>query len=312
MNEGDDSTTPQEVPGADTETEPRGASEGGPTRGAVRWALESGAVALLGGAYLVFRGLGAVASGKRLRGFLKALAGAGLLALGRSQWRDRPGMPLAGPGAATATTSGSRTAASEGTTAGESSKEKKDELREQDTMEEQEEEGQSAGEGQSATATEHTADAAAPVQGRSPVPGTAKPSPAGPDVEVLGASAFDGHGLELPVPQRAFNQGFLSPGEVFWGVRLTDGAVVVSDLFDPIWEDEDFHYLGSSEVGEDRTLRIPDAVLDNWDRVYDGGDAVVGGDDLTFLTTPTLAERDQLRVVPEAWRDVVLGEGGEA
>ncbi|MEF8854855.1 MAG: hypothetical protein V5A24_05110 [Haloarculaceae archaeon] len=321
MSEGYEQSPDGEASGAEKDRKSGGATEDHRARGTLRWALESGSLALLGGAFLVFRGLSSVAHGKRLSGLAKTIAGAGLITLGRSQWRDRPAAPLddrwsaTGPngdagtatgvtndaGTATGMTNDAGTAAEDPGTADASAAQPATEPAEEGDTDQE-----------TATEREQPPERAAPVQGRTPVPGTAKPSPVGPEVDVLGASAFDQHGLDLPIPQRAFNQGFLSPGEVFWGVRLTDGAVVVSDLFDPIWDDEDFHYLGSSEVAEDRTLRVPDAVLDTWDRTYDGGDAVVGGDDITFLTTPALAEREQLRVVPAAWRDVVLGEGGEA
>jgi len=257
-----------------------GAGEG-ESSGTIGWALESGALALMGGAFLVFRGLSAVVRGKRLRGIVAALAGVALVALGRSQWRNRRAAPFA-------------EAAEEEEGTGEGRAEA------------------DADEGEPGGATDRAEverpEAPPEPRGRPPIDDTAEPAPVGEDVDVLGAAAFDGHGLQVPVPQRALDQGYLSPGEVFWGVRLADGAVVVSDLFDPIWDDEDYHYVGSSEVAEDRTLRVPDAVLDNWDRVYQGGDAVVGGDDLTFLTTPELTERDQLRVVPEAWLESVMGE----
>jgi hypothetical protein len=124
----------------------------------------------------------------------------------------------------------------------------------------------------------------------------------------LGGAAFDEHRNQVPVPQRAFDQGYLSPdGEVYCGVGLSDGGVVISDLYDPIRDDEGGRYLGSSTVDDDRTLAVPDVVLDHWDERY-GGDAVVGGDELVFVTTPALAERDQLRVVPAVWADEVLGE----
>ncbi len=129
--------------------------------------------------------------------------------------------------------------------------------------------------------------------------------------EQLGAAAFDEHSSEVPVPQAAFDRTILSLGsEVFWGIREVDDAVVVSGRFDPIQDGSGIRYVASSEVDGDRSLTVPDTVLNHWDAVAGGGMAVASGDDLAFLTTDSLQATDQLRVVPEQWLEDVL-EGGE-
>lgn len=126
--------------------------------------------------------------------------------------------------------------------------------------------------------------------------------------ERLGEAAFDEHSGEIPVPQRTFNQQLLSPGsEVFWGVREADDAVLASQLFDPIQDGDGVRYVGSSEVDDDRTLTIPDVVLNHWDEVAGGGTAVVSGTEIVFATTEVLEEDSQLLVVPEQWVDEILG-----
>ena len=132
---------------------------------------------------------------------------------------------------------------------------------------------------------------------------------AGDSYRRLGEAAFDEHGREIPVPQRAFNQNFLALGaEAFWGIREADDVVLVSQLYDPIEDREGVQYVASSQVDEDRMLSIPDAVVDHWDVVAGGGTAVAGGDDLVFATSDELKEDSQLVVVPEQWADDVLGE----
>ncbi|OLZ40183.1 hypothetical protein A6E15_03940 [Natrinema saccharevitans] len=129
--------------------------------------------------------------------------------------------------------------------------------------------------------------------------------------EQLGAAAFDEHSSEVPVPQAAFDRTILSLGsEVFWGIREADDAVVVSGQFDPIRDGDGIRYVASSEVDGERSLTVPDAVLNHWDAVAGGGLAVGSGDDLVFLTTDTLGADDQIRVVPEQWLEDAL-EGGE-
>ncbi len=127
--------------------------------------------------------------------------------------------------------------------------------------------------------------------------------------ERLGAAAFDEHSSEVPAPQRAFNQGELSlNAEAFWGVRDADGAVAVSREYDHIDERPAFRYVASSEVDDERTLRVPDAILDHWDSLTDGGVAVVSGTDIVFATSDAFADDAMLLVVPEQWTDEILDE----
>ncbi|WP_455449232.1 hypothetical protein [Natrinema thermotolerans] len=128
--------------------------------------------------------------------------------------------------------------------------------------------------------------------------------------EQLGAAAFDEHSSEVPVPQPAFDRTILSLGsEVFWGIREADDAVVVSGQFDPIQDGDGIRYVASSEVDGERSLTVPDTVLNHWDAVAGGGLAVASGDDLVFLTTDSLQADDQLRVVPEQWLEDVIENG---
>ena len=53
--------------------------------------------------------------------------------------------------------------------------------------------------------------------------------------ERLGGASVSGDSRELPVPQQAINVELVKQGgEVYWGVRETDDAVVVSRLYDPM------------------------------------------------------------------------------
>ncbi|WP_415383065.1 hypothetical protein [Halosimplex sp. TS25] len=123
----------------------------------------------------------------------------------------------------------------------------------------------------------------------------------------LGAAAFDEHSNEVPAPQRAFNQEFLSMNaEVVWGIRDDDG-VVVSQLYDPIEEGEDVRYVASTQVDENRIVTVPDEVLDHWESVYDGV-RVAGGDDIVFATGDELERDEQLLVVPAAHADAVVSD----
>lgn len=123
----------------------------------------------------------------------------------------------------------------------------------------------------------------------------------------LGAAAFDEHSNEVPAPQRAFNQEFLSMNaEVVWGIR-DDHAIVVSQLFDPIQDGEDVQYVASTQITEDRIVTIPDEILDHWESVYDGI-GVAGGDDIVFATGDELQDDEQLLVVPAAWADGLVSE----
>lgn len=124
----------------------------------------------------------------------------------------------------------------------------------------------------------------------------------------LGSAAFDEHSNEVPVPQRAFNQGYLAfDAEAVWGIR-DDDAVVVSQLYDPIEGAEGVRYVASTQVDEERILTVPDGVLDHWDGVSGGPVAVESGDDIVFATSDDLGDDDQLIVVPAAWADDVLGD----
>jgi hypothetical protein len=124
-------------------------------------------------------------------------------------------------------------------------------------------------------------------------------------VDRLGEAALDRQSREVPVPQRAFNQGFLAhSAEAFWGVRTRDDAVLVSQDYDAIEGRDGVRYVTSSEIGDDvRELPIPDAILDHWDGMVGGGIAVTGGDDILFATTEELAADGVLRVLPAAWAD---------
>jgi len=124
-------------------------------------------------------------------------------------------------------------------------------------------------------------------------------------VDRLGEAAVDSQSREVPVPQRAFNQGFLAhSAEAFWGIRGRDDAVLVSQDFDAVQGRDGVKYVASSEIGEDaRELPIPTAVLTHWDEVGGGGTAVAGGDGVLFVTTDSLEADHLLRVLPSAWPD---------
>jgi hypothetical protein len=131
-----------------------------------------------------------------------------------------------------------------------------------------------------------------------------------PEYERLGGASVSGDSRELPVPQQAINMELVKQGgEVYWGVREDDGAVVVSQLYDPLQDDPDIRFLTSTAIGDDsRQLRVPDAVYDHWDDVAGGGTAVTGGDRLEFVTTEAMAEDEQMLVLP-AWQvEDVIGE----
>lgn len=129
------------------------------------------------------------------------------------------------------------------------------------------------------------------------------------DLDRLGESAFDRQSREVPVPQRAFNQGFLShSAEAFWGIRTRDDAVFVTQDYDAIEGRNGLQYVASSEIGDDvRELPIPTAVLNHWDEVGGGGTAVAGGDDILFVTTDVLAADSLLRVLPAEWANDLSG-----
>lgn len=128
------------------------------------------------------------------------------------------------------------------------------------------------------------------------------------DVDRLGEAAFDTQTQEIPAPQRAFNQGFLSHGsEAFWAVRSRDGAVLVSQDYDALQGRDGVQYTASSEIDDDmRELPIPKAVRTHWDAELGGGTAIAGGDDILFVTTDSLAADEILRILPAEWADDVL------
>lgn len=129
----------------------------------------------------------------------------------------------------------------------------------------------------------------------------------------LGGAAVSGDSREVPVPQKAVNLELVKHGgEAYWGVREDDGAVVVSQLYDPIQDDPDVRFLTSTVIGEDsRQLRVPDAVFDHWDGIAGGGIAVSGGDQLEFVTSEEMAEDEQMLVLPE-WQVEDVLESDEA
>ncbi len=130
-------------------------------------------------------------------------------------------------------------------------------------------------------------------------------------IDRLGEAALDRQSREVPVPQRAFNRGFLShSAEAFWGIRAGDDAVVVSQNYDAIQDRDGMRYVASTQIGEDvRELPIPDTVLDHWDEVAGGGTAVAGGDDILFVTTDDLSADGMLRVLPSEWADDIDESG---
>jgi hypothetical protein len=126
----------------------------------------------------------------------------------------------------------------------------------------------------------------------------------------LGGASVSKNTREVPLPQKAINLELVkSGGEAYWGVREADGAVLVSQLYDPLNDDPGVRFLTSTVVDDDsRQLRVPDAVFDHWDDVAGGGTAVSGGDRLEFATSDELAADEQLLVLPEWQVEAVLGE----
>ncbi|UPW00860.1 hypothetical protein M0R88_01860 [Halorussus gelatinilyticus] len=126
----------------------------------------------------------------------------------------------------------------------------------------------------------------------------------------LGGASVSANTRELPVPQKAVNIELVKQGgEVYWGVREADDAVVASQLYDPIQDDPGVRFLTSTVIDDDsRQLPVPDAVSDHWDQVAGGGTAVSGGDRLEFVTSDELADDEQMLVLPEWQVEDVLGE----
>ncbi|WP_135824086.1 hypothetical protein [Halorussus ruber] len=131
-----------------------------------------------------------------------------------------------------------------------------------------------------------------------------------PEYERLGGASVSGNSQELPVPQQAVNMELVKQGgEVYWGVREEDGAVVASQLYDPVEDDPGIRFLTSTVIRDDsRQLRVPDAVFDHWDDIVESGSGVVGGDRLEFVTTDEMAEDEQMLVLPEWQVEDVVGE----
>ena len=131
-----------------------------------------------------------------------------------------------------------------------------------------------------------------------------------PEYEQLGGASVSGDSREVPVPQQAVNMELVKQGgEVYWGVREADDAVVASQLYDPLEDDSGVRFLASTAIDDDsRQLPVPDAVFDHWDDAYGGGTAVVGGDRLEFWTTVEMAENEQMLVLPEWQVEDVTGE----
>lgn len=129
------------------------------------------------------------------------------------------------------------------------------------------------------------------------------------DYQRLGGASVDGESRAVPVPQQAVNVELLKlDGEAYWAVRERDDAVVVSQLYDPLEDDDGVRFLTSSMVDDERLVQVPDAVVDHWEGVYGGGTAVAGGDRLEFVTSDELADDEQMLVLP-AWQvEDVIGE----
>ncbi|WP_135302599.1 hypothetical protein [Haloarcula amylovorans] len=125
------------------------------------------------------------------------------------------------------------------------------------------------------------------------------------EIDHLGEAAFDGQSREVPVPQRAFDRRFLAhSAEAFWGIRTGDDAVLVSQDYDAIEEQDGMHYVASTEIGADvRELPIPEAILNHWNDVLSDEASVTGGDDVLFVTTDSLAAGGLLRVLPSRRAD---------
>ncbi|WP_435345363.1 hypothetical protein [Haloarchaeobius sp. HRN-SO-5] len=243
--------------------------------GSVRRAAGSGALATVGGLVSVLSGLRSFRRGEHVRGLGRLFLGAVLLRFAATQRQSIDGEQRAETGGTPVEIEavGSEAAS------------------------EADAEAVATGEDVSATDVEEAGEADVEEAGETE-----------PGHERLGEAAFDEHANEVPVPQHAFDREFLAPGaEAFWGVRETDDAVLVSQLYNPLDEAGDVRYVGSSDVDDDRMLSVPDVVLDHWDEVAGGGTPVTSGTELVFASSGELAERRQLLVVPEQWAGDVLG-----
>jgi len=257
----------------------------------VREAAKSGALAgVLGGA-TVLRGVRSLRVGKRVRGLGRLVVGGALLAVAAAQRR------------AGREPSGERIDIdqSDAVDTGPDIDEAIDESEAETDADPGESGTGGAVEADDAEAAETAADAgeAEPERREADEPA---------EYDRLGAAAFDEHANEVPVPQAAFNRGFLSlGGEAHWGVR-DDGTVILSELFDPLEDGDGVEYVASTRVDDERTLTVPDEVTDHWDDASGGPMAVEGGDDIVFAASDGRSTDDRLFVVPGAWAEEVLGE----
>lgn len=127
--------------------------------------------------------------------------------------------------------------------------------------------------------------------------------------ERLDEATFDEHHDRVPLSQRVFDTGLLSPdAKAYWGVHETDETVVVSQRYDSIEQRDGVRYIGSSRIDEERMLPIPGLVMNHWDNAAGGSTAVAAGTELVFVTRGDLREDGQVLVVPEQWLDDVLEE----
>lgn len=257
-----------------------------------------GAAGVVGGVGLL-RGVRALRRGQRLRGLTRLVLGGLLVGLAVSQRRSRAGR--GGDGGSGASSDAGTVAPDAGGTERPTERGGGGERAE----------GPDAGT-QAETGAETDADASDESRGQRSDDGTGASTEGGGEsesIDRLGEAAFDEHSRQVPVPQRAFNRGFLSLNdEAHWGVRESDDAVLVSRNYDPLDETEGVRYVASTGINDERMLTVPAEVLDHWEAVA-GGTAVVSGDDLSFVTTDDLKADDQLMVVPERL-DEGAGESG--
>lgn len=274
----------------------------------LRRAVESGAATAIVGTAGLLGGLRAFRRGNRRRGLAGVAVGGAFLATALTQWsRGRD----AGTGAEETEPKAESASGPDSDTDAESAADR----REVGDTERVAGEIKRETEGMRETGDVGEADGTTDGAASSAVgPGTGEVSAEGvepEEIDRLGEAALDRQSREVPVPQRAFNEGFLShSSEAFWGIRAGDDAVVVSGNYDAIQDRDGMQYVASTEIGEDvRELPIPDTVLDHWDEMAGGGTAVGGGDDVLFVTTDDLSADGMLRVLPSKWADDVDGSG---
>lgn len=124
--------------------------------------------------------------------------------------------------------------------------------------------------------------------------------------EELGTAAYDPAEGAVSVPEPAFDRGMLAlDGEAVWGLGR-DGAVALSQLYDPVEAADGVASTATSQFVEERTLAVPGAAADHW--VAAGGWDPESGDDLVFATNDEFEAESLLVVVPEPMREAVLGE----